>query len=328
MNYPKVLRQTALGLGLMSANLLSGYSFAQSHSPYQGSVYSDVWSQVASDPYAALPQDEVKVSRFFSGLKDLLLENSKRTLSDESDTLPRFDKLLHPNGICIKGSWNITQDNPYTGAFRTGTKSMIIVRASTALSNTKSNQNRAFGIAGKIFPTEDASDIRPLKTANFFTIENLGGTRKKHFLDSVNTNDIILVSPSLTAFLNSLEGLAVVRDFPLAEGSNLQTALIRELYPISELGLAEGQKAITPIWMKIEGAADIPRVEESDFRDELNLDHYPQGLRFDISVASKGSRFGSKEWQKIGFIDVEETVVSDSCDHRLHFSHPRARKIY
>jgi hypothetical protein len=205
---------------------------------------------------------------------------------------------------------------------------MMIVRASTALTNTRSNQNRAFGIAGKIFPTSDEFHDNPLKTANFFTIENLGGTRKKYFMDSVNTNDIIQINPSFTAFMKSLEGLAVARAFPLAEGSNLQTALIRELYPISELGLKAGEKAVTPIWMKIEAAEGMPRVDEDDFRDELNLANYPQGLRFSISVASEGRRFGDKAWQKIGHIEVQETVASDGCDHRLHFAHPRARKIW
>jgi hypothetical protein len=128
--------------------------------------------------------------------------------------------------------------------------------------------------------------------------------------------------------MKSLEGLVVARDFPLAEGSNLQTALIRELYPISELGLQDGEAAVTPIWMKIEAADGMPRIDAEDFRDELNIANYPEGLRFSISVASQGKRFGDKVWQKIGFIDVEESVVSESCDHRLHFAHPRARKIW
>lgn len=313
-------------LSIMGAALLP--SLASAETAYEGSLFRDVWGQVESDPYAVLPQQEVKISKFFAGLKDLMLESSKRTLSDQSDVLPYFEKLVHPNGICMKAEWTITEPSAYTGAFRQGTKNLMIVRASTALTNTKSNQNRAFGIAGKIFPTADEFHDSPVKTANFFTIENLGGTRKKYFLDSVNTNDIIQINPSFTAFMKSLEGLVVARDFPLAEGSNLQTALIRELYPISELGLKAGEKAVTPIWMKIEAAEGMPRVDEDDFRDELNLANYPQGLRFSISVASEGSRFGDKAWQKIGHIEVLETMVSDSCDHRLHFAHPRARKIW
>jgi hypothetical protein len=313
-------------MSIMGAALLP--SLASAETAYEGSLFRDVWGQVSSDPYAELPQQEVKISKFFAGLRDLMLESSKRTLSDQSDVLPYFEKLVHPNGICMKAAWTITEPSPYTGAFRQGTNNLMIVRASTALTNTRSNQNRAFGIAGKIYPTSDEFHDSPLKTANFFTIENLGGTRKKYFMDSVNTNDIIQINPSFTAFMKSLEGLAVARAFPLAEGSNLQTALIRELYPISELGLKAGEKAVTPIWMKIEAAEGMPRVDEDDFRDELNLANYPQGLRFSISVASKGSRFGSKDWQKIGYIEVQETVASDSCDHRLHFAHPRARKIW
>ncbi len=310
---------------LLLSSLLLSTSAAFADTSYQGSRFSDVWGQVSSDPYEALPQDEVSFKRFFSGFTDLLLQNSKRTLDDRSDLLPRFDKLLHPNGVCLKGTWNMTEPSPYTGAFKAGTSSLIIIRASTALSNTKSNQNRAFGIAGKIYPTLDEQHSEPLKTANFFTIEDLGGKRRKYFLDSVNGNDIIKITPSVTAFFKGLEGALVLKDFLAADQSNPQTALIRELYPISELGLAAGEKAVTPIWMKIEAAADMPRIDEDDFRDELNVKNYPQGLRLDISVASKGSRLGSKEWQKVGYMEFNESITSESCDHRLHFSHPRPR---
>jgi hypothetical protein len=305
---------------------VSSASAAGAASPYEGSRFADVWAQVDSDPYQTLPQDKVSITRFFSGLTDLVLRNSRRTLSDASDVLPRFNKLLHPNGVCLKGTWNITAESPYTGAFSTGTQALIIARASTALSNTKTGQNRAFGLAGKLYPTADEQHALPMKTANFFTIEDLGGNRKRYFLDAVNSNDIIRVSPSLTAFFKGAEGLVVARDFVVADGSNLQTALIRELYPLGEMGLAAGAVANTPVWMKITGAADMPRIDASDFREELDLSHYPQGLRFDISVASKGTRFGSKEWQTIGFIEFTDSVVSDSCDHRLHFTHPKSRK--
>ncbi len=297
-------------------------------SEYAGSRFSDVWEQVKSDPYSQLPQDRVSIARFFRGAKDLLLEASSRTLSDQSDVLPRFDKLVHPNGVCLSGTWTITAPNRYTGMFRTGTKAQIIARASTALTNTKAGQNRSFGFAGKIFPTDDPNSTELLKTANFFTIEDLGGKRHDHYLDAVNTNDIIKISPSVTAFFQGLEGLTVARDFPKADGSNLSTSLIRELYPLSELGLAPGEEAVTPVWLKIEGAADVTRVDEADFRDELALSNYPDGLRFDITVATEGSRFGDKQWEKIGQIVVNDTVASESCDHRLHFAHPVARKIY
>jgi hypothetical protein len=324
------------GMKLAAALTLVGATFADpaaaqeatTDANYQGSLYSEVWQQVSSDLYLERPYYEVTFGSFFDGLKNLILENSERTLEDQRDILPYFNKLVHPNGICMKGRWVITEDNPFTGAFRPGTDNLIIARASTALTNVEAGTTRAFGFAGKIYPTNDPNHLDPLKTANFFTIEDLGGRKKDAFLDAVNTNDIIKISPTYTAFMNSLVGLAVANAFPKAEDSNLQTALIRELYPLSELGEANPENAKTPTWLKIEGADDVERVYRKDFRDELNIANYPDGLRFTISVADEGSRFGSKEWQAIGYIEINDTVVSESCDHRLHFTHPPARKIY
>jgi len=60
-----------------------------------------------------------------------------------------------------------------------------------------------------------------------------------------------------------------------------------------------------------------------DFRDEFTL-NAGENLIFDISVASKESA-GVKEWQEIGTITLDASVASDSCDHRLHFHHPKFR---
>lgn len=313
--YQKQSLLASLALGLFGST-----AKAAEAPEYKPSTLQDVWAQVNEDPYDVLPQNEVTVGKFFHGLTDMLLENSRRTLLDENDIIPYFDKLVHPNGICLKGTWNITQESPYTGAFKKGTIAPFIGRASTALTNTRAGQNRAFGLAGKIFGSD--------RNANFFTIEDLGGTNHDHFLDADLTNDIIRISPTLTAFMKSLVALTAFKDFPQAERSNLQTALIRELYPISELGLEVGASAATPVWLKISSASGMPRIHEKDFRDELSAVHYPDGLVFDVSVASQGSRFGDKEWLKLGFIKIDESVASESCDHRLHFAHPKARKIW
>ncbi|MFW7380739.1 MAG: hypothetical protein ACOH5I_18135 [Oligoflexus sp.] len=297
--------------------------------PYEGSYFRDVWDELIAEPYEELPQNKVTIKKFFLGARNLILEASKRTLSEGYDILPYFEKLVHPNGICFKGTWNITEENPYTGYFRPGTEAMIIVRASTALSNTtRQSGARSFGVAGKIYPTNDPYHTEPLKTANFFTINDLGGERKDYFLDAENTNDILAVTPTLTAFAHSLVGAAVFAFFPKSEDSNVQTALVRELYPISELGEAPDSEIVTPVWLKITGSAETPRVLRDDFRDELDMQNYPKGIRFDISVASEGKRIGDKDWQKIGFIDLDESVVSVACDHKLHFAHPKRRDVH
>jgi hypothetical protein len=297
---------------------------ATADAPYAGSSFHQVWGQVASDPYAT-PHYAVTLGSFFGFLDDYLTDDSRRTLSDRDDLLPHFQKLLHPNGICLAGTWTITAETPFTGYFKTGSHALILARASTALTATTQGSYRAFGFAGKIFPTTDAEATVP--TANFFTIEDLGGTLRDHYLDALNTNDIINITPTPTFVENGAVAAAVTDSFFTADQTtSIAQVTLRQLYPISEAGEADPSTAVTPMWLMITGSPDVPRVDAADFRDELNLAHYPGGLRFDIRVATVGTRTGAKQWQTIGTIDVTASVVSDSCDHRLHFSHPRFRQ--
>ncbi len=292
---------------------------------YRGTSFDEVWSQVLSDPYARLPHEQVTLSSFVGFLQDRLLESSRRTLSDRRDLLPRFRKLLHPNGTCLAGTWTITEATPYTGYFRKGRRALFVGRASAALTATQRGEYRAFGLAGKLFPTNDPDAVVP--TANFFTIEDLGGTLRDHFLDALNTNDIIRISITSEGFWNTAVGIAVARAFSLADGAlDLTQTLVRQLYPIAELGEPASARTVAPRWMMIVGSAGVPRFLADDFREELSLEHYPGGLRFDILVADVGTRLGTKSWRKIGVIDIDDQVSSDSCDHRLHFSHPRFRR--
>lgn len=312
--------------GLFSTTFILTLNTSIADQTYQGSRFQEVWAQVTSDPYADLPQYKVTLSSFYDGMVNVLLNDSKRTIDDRSDLLPYFDKLLHPNGVCLKGRWKITEATNYSGYFSQGAEALIIARASSALTNTKRGTNRAFGLAGKLYPTTDEQHSDLLKTANFFTIEDLGGNFRDFFLDAKNTNDIIKVSPTLTLVLNSLIGAAAGSAFSEADESNVFRALIRQLYPIAELGLAPEQSARWPTWMRIVGNPMVPRVGADDFREELDVNNYPEGLIFDIEVADFGTRLGFKRWNKIGEIEFDESVVSSSCDHRLHFSHPKYRE--
>src|SRR5205807_8505365 len=59
---------------------------------------------------------------------------------------------------CFAGNWEITQDSPYSGFFRKGSQALMIGRLSAASPVTSRGEKRAFGFAGKIFPTTDAED--------------------------------------------------------------------------------------------------------------------------------------------------------------------------
>ncbi len=291
---------------------------------YEGSTFANVWAQVASDPYAQLPHTQVTVGSFFDGWHNKLTAAAKRTLAAQDDVLPHFNKLLHPNGACMRGVWRITADTPYTGYFAEGSQGLIIGRASAALTATLQGEYRSLGFAGKLFPTLDPNE--QVRTANFFTIDDLGGTLTDNYLDTGMTNDIIHISIRPSSLFQGPLAAVVGQAFLSADKTfNVAQTLIRQLYPISTIGLANADDAVTPTWLMITGAADVQRVDRSDFRDELRIENYPGGLAFEIWAADVGTRLGWKDWKLIGRIDIDATAVSDSCDHRLHFAHPRYR---
>jgi len=279
--------------------------------------FQDVWNQVVSDPVITLPQETVSFFKLFNFKKDIILEDSKRTLQNHADILEPFNKLAHPNGICFKGIWEITKENPYSGYFKNTTKALIIARASSAMSNTKSGETRAFGLAGKIFPTLNPNKINSKNTANFFLIDDLGGTKAEHFMDVALTNEPD-ISTTSAVIKNLLYALKVASSFKEADAN----PTIRQLYEISYLGEKNNNSIITPKWMKVE-AKSIKRVDAKDFRHELNISDGKK-LIFNIFVASNQVD-NKKDWKKIGTMTFDTSIVSKSCDHRLHFHHPKWR---
>ena len=289
-------------------------------SSYQGSTFKEVRDQVFSDPYSVLPQNKVTLGSFFHGLTNVLAKAALRTLDDPTDIIPYFRKLVHPNGVALFGTWNITEKSPYTGYFSQGSKALIAVRCSVALSRTTRGHYRGFGFAGKLFPTTDP--LKRVKTADFFAIDVFAGTKAAHFTDVELTNDVP-TGFNIDTVLNFASGLVAVLTFRRADGNNN----FRQLYPISELGLPEGATAVTPRWIMIRAWPGSGQSEKPDFRDELMVQNYVnKTLRFEIWVANALLPSGKRDVKQIGYIDLTESVASESCDHRLSFHHPRLRK--
>jgi hypothetical protein len=291
---------------------LAGSAFADVET-YKGSRYSEVWQQVSSDPYRILPQYKVSFSSMYGVAESKIRRSAERTLSNQSDLLPPFRKLVHPNGICLTGTWNITRDNPYTGYFSKDSKALIIARASSAMSETKRGEYRSFGLAGKIYPTDDRDHMEPLKTANFFTVDDLGGTQILRYTDTPLLNE-----PKMSKRLGLLGSFAtlsaIIKAFRSADGN----PGYRPLYPIAKLGMEEPSASVAPKWMMLK-AAPGQSFDIADFRHELRVRNYGGKLVFDILV-SDSSQDG---WQNIGNITFTDDAISQSCDQRLHFAHPR-----
>lgn len=318
---PGILASAALFVSLLTpafVPLAPATAFAEE---YRGSRFSDVWDAAKENPYATLPEEKVTLGSFYHFLTDKLQQSSERTLSSHEDVIPYFQKLLHPNAICLAGTWNITEENPYTGYFRRDSKGLIILRASAALSQIHRGEKRAFGIAGKIFPTDNADHMERLKTANFFVIDNLGGTYTPNFLDSALTNDITNIAFGVENIGQTGILAAALKAFGFAEKVVGKVLTVRQLYEIAQLGETAGSATNTPKYIKIQGQPG-PRTEFSDFRDDLRIENNGGALRFDISVSADGSLGKEKSWAKIGYIELTEDALAEGCDHRVHFHHP------
>ena len=280
---------------------------------YDGSSFNEVWDEVKNEPYFELSDTKVTRKSFFQQGYNLLAEAAKRTVEDKNDIIPPFDKLLHANGICLQGEWKITESSIYSGYFRKGSKGKIIARASTTLTNTKRGSYRGFGLAGKIFPTNNGDEV--VKTANFFLIDNLIGTYAPNFTRVEMTNEPSLVPPiSLSVAKIVGLGLAAVNSFAEAD----KKPGIRQLYPVSRLD--EDGEVRTPKWMMAKGDDNESINSLKDFRDEINQ-HISENGKFTMGIYTSDT--GKKNWQRVGSIIFKESVASWACDHRLHFHHQK-----
>jgi hypothetical protein len=282
--------------------------------PETKTSFQSLWTQLKSDELQELPHNTISYFKLTNDGQDTISQNAKRTLTNHADILKPFDKLAHPNGICLKGVWQIENPTRYSGFFEQGSKSLIVVRISTALENTTNDATRAFGFAGKLFGTMDETKVLIHPTANFFLIDDLGGTNAKYFKDTTLTN-----APSVTftyeVFKNLFYALKVSSSFKDAD----KNPTIRQLYEISELGENNKSSIVTPKYLKIALSPKSDTLEAKDFRDELKIE---KGKKLIFDIFTSSSTDENKNWQKIGKITLNQSVVSNSCDHRLHFHHP------
>jgi hypothetical protein len=274
------------------------------------SCFEEVWGQVHSDPYTALPLAKVTLASFFAGFRYRLAAAGRRTVSNQSDLLPHFDKLIRPNGVCMAGSWEIERSTPYTGLLAAGARGLIIARASVAFAETRGGHVRSFGMAGKVYPTR-APEERT-RSANFFVIDDNGGTSTRHFQDAELTNKPALsLNPSSLAAAPLLIAIAIAQRIA---DSNTGT---RQLYPLASAGLANPASARAPRYLRVRGKPGA-RIEADDFRDTLRLGIERGPIEFEIAVRDSLH----EGFQPIGSMKLDRAIASESCDHRLHFAHP------
>ncbi|MEE8551098.1 MAG: hypothetical protein V3T08_07590 [Gemmatimonadota bacterium] len=339
----------------MEPETLGPQGFTDEDLNYEGGRFSEVRDAVFANAYQKvwggedqplLPVYKVTLCSVLTGLLPFgksyqFLAAAKRAVDSHADLRwgpdrKGFRRLLHPNGVCLTGRWEITAETPYSGYFKKGSKGLVIGRYSTCCTETRRGHNRSLSLVGKIYPTLDPDHAELLCPASFITQQDLGGERTDYINDAELRN-----APDTRAWRRGL-GVPIL----LTTGAVFLRAdkepAVRQLYEIAELGKSKDEPTPCPEFMRLLVAPDQPRVEGEalDFRDELLAQIFDKGdplprrsLTFHIEVSDEGTKRGIpvfqrrtiKNWRHIGKITFDNGVASYNGDFVIHFHHPSWR---
>jgi hypothetical protein len=306
--------------------------------------YQQVWGRAGEPP---LPDQEVTIRSVFGGLLSLgkpprFEHASERTLDSNADLRwgpdrRGFTRFLHPNAVCLVGRWQITEDTVYSGYFARGSTALVVARYSSGAGGNRRGQIRSMAMVGKLFPTVDPDHTTPLRTANFITQEDIGGTRT----ESINAAEL-RNAPDVTVFRRGPAGTILIKVAAVFRRVDQQPT-IRQLYPIAELGKPSGEATRAPEFMRLLVAPGQPTIagEDLDVRDEVMAHIFDRGdpvpkrtLTFTIDVTDDGTTSGTpfrvrrtfRNWRQIGTLVFDNAVASYNGDAVIHFTHPTWRQ--
>jgi len=339
----------------MKINFFGTEALTQADRDYHGSRFMEVREAIFANPYqevwgregvAPLPVYRVTLASVLRGLlsfgKRYIFQQAVARAVDShadlrwGDDGKGFRRLLHPNGICLTGRWEITEETNYSGYFRKGSAALVIGRYSTCCSENRRGHTRSLALVGKLFPTNDSHHTELLRTASFFTQQDIGGDR----VDCINEAEL-RNAPDVHGLRRGI-GVPVLLITGLVFQRVDKEPAQRQLYQIAELGKPDGEPTRAPKFMRLLVAQDQPQIEGAalDFRDEVMAQIFDRGdpapkrtLRFDIEVTDDGSIHGSgfsqhvsfSNWRRVGRLTFDNAVASYNGDFVIHFNHPTWR---
>jgi hypothetical protein len=322
---------------------------------YRGSRFSEVRDALFANPYqrtwggpgeASWPAYQVTLTSVLRGalrrgLPYFFRQAVARAVDSKADLrwgVDRrgFRRLLHPNGICLTGLWEITEETRYSGYFRKDSRALLIGRYSTCCNATRRGRERSLSLVGKLFPTIDPNHGEPLCTANFITQQDIGGDRTDYINDAELRN-----APNTSGWRRGF-GAPVLLVTGIVFGRVDKNPTIRQLYQIAELGKRAGESTQTPTYVRLVVDSDQPRIagDQLDFRDEIMAQIFDPGdpsprrkLIVHIEVTDQGSTRGPNffqrrtfaGWTRIGRMTFDNAVASYNGDFVIHFTHPTWR---
>ena len=332
------------GLTAADDQAFAGSRFSEVRRAIWANPYQRVWGAPGQQPFERFPVTLWSVLRGLLSLTGpwLFLSAAKRTLASQADLRwgpdrKGFRRLLHPNGICLTGLWEISEETPYTGYFRRGSRGLVVARYSTCCTETRRGHTRSLAMVGRVYPTTDPEHAERLPTANFITQEDFGGT------DCPNVNSAALRNAPNTTPIKRGLGVPIL----LTTGIVLNVAetqpTFRQVYQIAELGKPRAEPTRSPIFMQLTMDPQQPVTpgDDLDFRDEIMAQIYDRGdpqpkrkLVFRIETSDTGVTKGNPafkeyreitDWRFVGTMTFTEAVASFNGDRVVHFHHPRWR---
>src|SRR5215467_9419763 len=134
----------------------SGIAITDADRAYAGSRFSEVREAIFANPYqkvwgapdaAPLPVYKVTLGSVSRGVLPFgrpysFRQAVERTVDSHADLRwgvdgKGFRRLLHPNGVCLTGRWQITEPTEYSGYFGENSQALLIARYSTCCTETR-----------------------------------------------------------------------------------------------------------------------------------------------------------------------------------------------
>jgi hypothetical protein len=321
----------------------NGSRFAEVRDALFANPYQEVWGRDDQEP---LPTYEVALSSVLRGIlsfgkRYLFQQATARAVDSHADLRwgpdrKGFRRLLHPNGVCLTGRWEITEETEYSGYFRKGSAALVVGRYSTCCTETRRDHTRSLALAGKLFPTADVNHAQPLRTASFITQQDIAGDHTDYVNDAELRN-----APDVHAWRRG-GGVPILLITGIVFQRVDKEPVQRQLYQIAELGKPADELTRSPKFMRLLVAPEQPRIKGDalDFRDEVMAQIFDRGdaapkrtLSFNIEVTDEGSTHGPRFWQRVTFsnwrrigrLTFDNAVVSYNGDFVIHFNHPTWR---
>src|SRR5882724_2384260 len=322
---------------------------------YNGSRFSEIREALFANPYQKiwrregeqpLPVYEVTILSLLRGILPLgrpylFRQATERAVDSHADLRwgpdrKGFRRLLHPNGVCLTGFWEVTEGTGYSGYFRKGSEALAVGRYSTCCTETRRGHTRSLALVGKLFPTTDENHPQPLPTASFFTQQDIAGEHTDFINDAELRN-----APDVHAWRRG-GGVPILLLTGIVFQRVDREPAQRQLYQIAELGKPANELTRTPKYMRLLIAPEQPRIagKALDFRDEVMAQIFDPGdtmpkrrLTFNIEVTDEGTAHGPgisqqvtfSNWRRIGSLAFDNAVVSYNGDFVIHFNHPTWR---